>query len=1099
MLKFRLLPAIALVLPLALGARDFDENKSYVISSYTNTAHYMTETGSLTRGEKGRNALWRFVPTENEDCYYIQSVATGKFIQSSTGVDKPVGTAFDEVEFHVVNDPAKGENCYGLASTDQADITFTSATIGLNNNDNGYVAGFNAALGGNPKSFWYIEECDEDYLDPFTTPYVGAQPEENQSYYLYQVETGRWLQANMTDANKWTTHAELGEYGFDVELRKLEGFNEGFQIFCWFTNNGELNGSDQDRCYLDQGDRAKCEWIFEPVIGVSNGFRIFIKAKDGEGVRDRDRIKKGIYLGAIDGGRFGGLAPSQDQEVMAKYTTWQLVTREERIQKLLDESKSTAQPVDCSWLIPWHDRGRNDNRSDRWSIDNRHNGENRINFEGLDGYPVEVYWNEMKCNESITLSGLPAGTYRFSVQGFYRDAEIGSEGQADRFSNGTDRTDRCWYFAGTERNNFKSIYADAYDEDKGGGYFHIADKWVPDASDKAGLAFLEGRYMNPYLTVPVIDGTLTIGVGTLDERINRDYFVYKRFYLYYDGEDTSGAIQEQLKSLQQLYNECLNLKTGEFADIYSFDDLSLTQFDNALSAANRVLQAQNPEADAINAAANALSNAYAVVTSASDDIIAFYQTYMLILKEQDVDQAKENNLVLRDEIENTDFLDTFNEAETRNDFANALREIKYARRMRNAVQHYDNFKHQPVGEGKFYLYNVGRKMFLSGGSDWGAHAALGNPGVEVTLEADGSNFFIETGLYNEDKHYLGESGYMDSPKFAYTFVPVPDMPNVYNIASSENSDLLVQWNPYARVDAGNGNELTVGTQDVGDPSNPDAQWVLVTREDRLSLAERATEENPVDLTFLISRPGFNQRERFSTFWFNEGFAIWGENQNHSDFALESYNGGVGVNFSHQLEDIPLGVYKVCIQGFYRNGDHYRQANADKVSNAVLFAGKNSTPLVNITLHDNQAPTDGTNAVASDGTTYHYPYDIPESTVWFRTGLFNNYVVATVEDGYTLPIGVEKTAKGEDGDWIVVDNIRLYYYGPDADEDVVAAADDPAAYIASDASGVEDVIEDSFEPVGAPVDNVIYNLQGIRVANPSTPGIYIVNGKKVLIK
>lgn len=47
----------------------------------------------------------------------------------------------------------------------------------------------------------------------------------------------------------------------------------------------------------------------------------------------------------------------------------------------------------------------------------------------------------------------------------------------------------------------------------------------------------------------------------------------------------------------------------------------------------------------------------------------------------------------------------------------------------------------------------------------------------------------------------------------------------------------------------------------------------------------------------------------------------------------------------------------------------------------------------------------------------------------------------------------------------------------------------------DPSGVEEIAVD---PVTLPEDDVYYNLQGVRVSNP-TPGIYILNGKKIIIK
>ncbi len=42
------------------------------------------------------------------------------------------------------------------------------------------------------------------------------------------------------------------------------------------------------------------------------------------------------------------------------------------------------------------------------------------------------------------------------------------------------------------------------------------------------------------------------------------------------------------------------------------------------------------------------------------------------------------------------------------------------------------------------------------------------------------------------------------------------------------------------------------------------------------------------------------------------------------------------------------------------------------------------------------------------------------------------------------------------------------------------------------SGIEDIL------VGTDEEPVIYNLNGVRVYNPA-PGVYIVNGKKTLIK
>lgn len=938
------------------------------------------------------------------------------------------------------------------------------------------------------------------------SPYKGSVPEHGKSYYLYQVETGRWLQANMTDINSWTTHGGLGDMGLDVKLLKLEGF-EGFQIYVDFNGNGELNGSDQDRGYFDQGDRALCDWIFEPanVDGVVNGYKIMIRAKEG---RDRDRIEKDTYIGANDDSLFGGLAPVQGHEVTPIYTTWQLVSREERI--AVDMANASKEnPVDVSWLIPWFDRGRNDHREGRWQ--NEWSGGKGNAIDGTPGYPVQEKWSNWIGSQTITLTDLPAGTYGFTLQGFYRDSSIDDSDIVNRFRNGTDHLDRVKYFAGASEGHLMSILADTETQNLGlGGDWRDKDgiNGIPNSMEAASRLMFLGHYINEYLDAPVRDGTLSIGI-IKDGAVDDDWLITKRFYLKYYGEDTSGALQGLLETLSNLYQNCQNLISGPFNDIYNSDILSITLLDNAMAEADNVLKNPSADADAIISVTNNLSSVYNLFNRADvqNSVNHFFNTYLIMLNEENVEWAAEKNVPLRSATDYTIFLDAFDNATSAADFSQALQMLRYARRMRAAIFHNDNFTHQPVGEGKFYLYNVGRGQWLTNGSDWGTHAALGNPGLEITLIKSGNNYIIDSGLDNGDRHYLDYGGYMDCGMEAFAFTQVDGLDNVYTISHPKNGSLLA-WDPYAPVDAGNGNETTVSTKvtpsdDGINASSPEAQWILVTKENRLALADKASINNPVDLTFLINRAGFNKKERYNHQWFINNFSIWQENENnHSDLTLESYNTPVGANFSYQLEDLPAGVYKVCIQGFYRDGKHEEQPGRPLTHNAKLFAGvfadDTDADLPNIAEQTHFAPGEGRDAVGND-VTYHYPDGMDQAAVAFRTGLYNAYTTATVRDGYTLPIGVEKTGKSDLEDWIMVDNLRIYYYGPDADEDEVALAADPNAALDSDDSGIEDVLDDILEAIGAPADGYIYDLRGVRVINPTVPGIYIQNGKKMIIR
>ena len=516
-------------------------------------------------------------------------------------------------------------------------------------------------------------------------------------------------------------------------------------------------------------------------------------------------------------------------------------------------------------------------------------------------------------------------------------------------------------------------------------------------------------------------------------------------------------------SLKEWIDRCKDLQTNDFADIYKPGSaFTLENLDNAIGEAEKVYNKgiSNLSDEELDSAIEALSKVYYLYGGTSkDNIINFAKVFDLMDKEADPSwQGGPYNIPLRAPMDMDAFITQFNTAITADDFDNALRALKTARRMRAAVHTEDIFPGQNPSGGKFYLYNVGQKLFLENGSDWGTHAALGHVGLELELIENGNNSFkIRSGL-NQESNYMGGTGYMDTgDQCPYTFVAVDGKPGVYNIRNNNKNGALLHWNPYGEVDAGNSTENNVSAHIEGvDASNPNAQWKLVTREERLAMMSQASEDNPVDITVLISRPGFNKKVLFGPYAFPENFGIWQENENnHSDLTFENYNGAVGINFSHQLEDLPEGVYRVFIQGFYRYGNHDQQSNNNKSeSNAVLFAGKNQSEIPNITSYLYYMPGDYATFFDNRAqNVYGYPGYMDDAAIAFRTGLYNASVAATVTadeaggyKGYTLPIGVLKTGKSDGcDDWIMVDNIRLYYYGNATTEEAVNALPDPNAY------------------------------------------------------
>ena len=169
-----------------------------------------------------------------------------------------------------------------------------------------------------------------------------------------------------------------------------------------------------------------------------------------------------------------------------------------------------------------------------------------------------------------------------------------------------------------------------------------------------------------------------------------------------------------------------------------------------------------------------------------------------------------------------------------------------------------------------------------------------------------------------------------------------------------------------------------------------------------------------------------------------------------------------------------------------------QPDNEQVSYAYLLAGDDSADdkaLPNICTESGKAPGEGADVTAKDGTVYHYPQYCDQASNFFRTGLYRTYTVINKEHADALFLAASKQEAQLEKDWMVVDNFRVVYYGKETTKEAVAAKLDAS-------SGVESVVTDEAVEVK---DNRIFNLQGIQVANPTQPGIYIQNGKKFVVR
>ncbi len=878
------------------------------------------------------------------------------------------------------------------------------------------------------------------------SPYAGSvlPADGSGDFFMYQVESG-----------KHTTHAALGNVGFDLEVIKLDN---GYQLNPKFGGNNSIAGGN-DRFYMDTGQPVTV-WQITPVEkdGVTNGYQI--TAVGGEGNPEQS------LLGESDG-RLQSYAETNN--------TWQFVTRQDRLNVMKSEAASGES--DATWLIPGNGFAMNDSRNSLWTL--HYSGNSNVTDGGTMSNKVREAWNNAQNYvHYIVLEGLPNGTYKLNVQGYYRDGRVDDSEFQQRVTAGTE-VQRAIYFAGANEAKLmplSKISSPNEVADQFSYNIESAGIWVPNNLDNASNVFNQGLGFNEWIDAVVTDGTLILGISKPDG-IADDWLVYDNFQLKY----VSAATPAQ---------DCSKLKSELATVIGQAEKLPSTPaVAAALARANEAKAGNNPTA--LRLAMYDLYKLIAGVTSAMSEIEAFNAT------KQITDAAG---------IDVSSAVAMFNAAETRDDYVNALRELRYLRRAAVAITHPDVFPGQaPVAGGQYYLYNVGKKQFLCGGADWGAHAALGMPGILLTLEeenADNQSFAIETGLYNgDDRHYLSYRGYMDGSRMdaggGWKFLPVEGKQNVFNIVQGDWQDAYMTWDPYASTDGGQGNETTVSTEcrspkfEEG-KDNPNAQWKLVTRAEREELLETASLNNPVDATFAIVAPGFNQREPVETAWTINNGAIWERGSNRNDFCLESWN-STDFDASQMVAGLPAGVYVLHANGFYRNGRHNTteevtgQADLEPLRNAYIYAGaEGEAYLPNILSESFKAPGEGRVVTSAEGTKYEIPEYCDQAANYFRSGLYPvHFTVAKGDED--LVIGVGKDEQGSPEDWVVIDNFRLNYYGAETTVEEVEQAL---------SAGIDEVVTDNKQ---YPSDNNIYNLQGIRVINPTVPGIYIQNGKKFIVR
>ena len=228
-----------------------------------------------------------------------------------------------------------------------------------------------------------------------------------------------------------------------------------------------------------------------------------------------------------------------------------------------------------------------------------------------------------------------------------------------------------------------------------------------------------------------------------------------------------------------------------------------------------------------------------------------------------------------------------------------------------------------------------------------------------------------------------------------------------------------------------------------------------------------TVAQPFDLSFLLQNPGLDGTDGWSTTATN--------NYSCSEFYQTTFD------FNQTTKQkMPAGTYELRVQAFQRPGSSANTytdfvTNGTDNVNAAIYLKTKSQKVKNIWADALSKSLGGTSS--NQGGKY-VPNNMLAASKWFAAGYYDNSVIMKVTTNSTMKVGIRGTVS-EDYYWTIFDNFRLLYYGSHEIDEVTP---------------VEDIL--TAQPSQS--SPLYYDLSGRRVSRP-THGLYIVNGKKVLIK
>ena len=347
-----------------------------------------------------------------------------------------------------------------------------------------------------------------------------------------------------------------------------------------------------------------------------------------------------------------------------------------------------------------------------------------------------------------------------------------------------------------------------------------------------------------------------------------------------------------------------------------------------------------------------------------------------------------------------------------------------------------------IANGTYYIYNAATGLYLGAGDSWGTHAVVNKNGLDYQLTNVNGKCTLNSQVSNGGQSYFLNGEWNDGASFEWTIQETAPGSGIYTLSNGSQF----------AVAKGNTNNARVELQ--ADGSSAEAQWQFITPEQRLAKAQEqfatASEENPVDLSFLIKDGDFGRNDLRKSYWnvtFNDGwgFNISGGNNNNNN--AECFHHVFAIQQSVQVPD---GKYMLKAQGFYR------QDGSDNVNLPVFYANDETCVFPLKTTSENS---------------------MSDASVSFSAGKFEIEPIILDVVGGELSIGCK--LDNNTNLWCIWDNFRLYYIG-------TASADlyEPAYYALLDEA--KSIYEGNKNTMGAKTKSALENAinKEVNVENTS---------------